>query len=528
MDPATLTAQRLRDVLARIAGPNTRKVSDYLAGRQLGPQRTLITGTASEIAQRYDQQDVSYWGGDLLKPDHPKFGDQVTALRKSFTFRNVTLEGVEMLADGVGADAPDWKFTPARVLKDQEKPSADELALITELEGILTAWWDARDIPEIGYRVLVNAIAHQRQPVRYRIPDRFKGEGGLTVRPAEQSLDGLFVEVPELVDSGVVTDPVTLEEYGVTRIEYPGVNSGTLDGYEVTYLNDAGETVLASLGPDGVLTEGDALDLGGQLWLKELRFRRGVVTDDVLSLQTARNVATTNLTRNTRWAAFEKTIAIGIDPPTDENGKVLPLSGPGAESYLQPAAMREVEEGSDSRGQPTNITRERMYPGASVTKLDPSDPKAITAAIAQADEDLYSAMRQRFMLTAASDASGRKSEISAGPFLRATARYAATMEAFYRDVLMFAARISAITQGQPGRYDTLRPVVTCKPQVFEPSPEMITAYLALHTAGVWSMQTTRAATGRSDPDAEQAQVDKERAAAPPPTPASGGPNDPAQ
>lgn len=512
MDIRTFTTTQLGTALGTLTAPNTRKISDYLAGRQLGPLSNItIQGIASEAVQRRLEADVGYWGGDLLATSHPKYSTQVLALKKSFSFRNVTLEGVEMLADGVGADEPDWSFTLTRPLADGETPTEEELALIAELESVLTPWWDERDLPTLGQTALILGIAHGRQPARFRIPDRFKEQDGrLKPKPAEQSLDGLFLELPELVDSGLITDKRTLERYGLTRIEYANAQNG----YEMTYLNDDGGTVLATIQPNGDTALG-TLDLGGLLWLHELKFRRGVVTDDVLSIQTARNVATTNLTRNTRWASFEKTIGIGIDPPVDENGKIIPLSGAGAESYLQPTVQTEVEEtgARDSAGQPVKIVREKMYANASMTKLDPSDPKAITAAIERADEDLYSIMRQRFMLTAASDASGRKSEVSAGPFLRATARYATGMEAFYRGILLFAARISALVQGQPGKYDGLRPVVSCHQQVFEPSPEMVTAYLALQEAGAWSMQTVRTATGRSDPDAEQQQIDKERAAA---------------
>lgn len=521
MDLNDLKPRDYQAMLGTLSGPLTRRITDYLNGHQLGPPLAVtIQGPAGEVQARASEQLVTYWAGDLLPSSHPKFPQQVTALRKSFTFRNVTLEGIETLADGIGVDEPDWGFTIARPLQENEKPTPEEEALIRELEAIITPWWDARDVPTLSLNAVIPAIAHGRQAIRPRITDQAKDDQGrLRVVPPEQSLDGLHLELPDVADSGLYQDKATLKTVGITRVEY-GSGTALRDGWEFTFLDEDGNTVLRSVRPDGTVSDSTPMNLGGQLFLLEIKFRRGVVKDDVLSLQNARNVATTNLSRNTRWAAFEKTIMIGVDPPLDEQGNLKPLSGPGAESYLQPAMQTEVEETGqrDSQGQPVTITRERMYPGASVTKLDPSDPKAIQAAIDQADEDLYSIMRQRFMLTAASDASGRKSEVSAGPFLRATARYAATVEAYYRNLLMFAARISAIAQGKPGRYDTLRPVVSCKQMVFEPSAEMIAAYVTLQEKGVWSMQTTRTATGRSDPDAEQQQIDRERAAAPPPDP----------
>lgn len=525
MDPTQLTLIQLGQIAGTFVGPQTRRITDYLRGYQLGPERAYVTliqpdGTVREFDAG---ESVSYWSGDLLPQNDPRYSRQVAALKKSFNSRNLTLEGVELLADGVGVDEPDWGWTVARPLADDEQPTESEAALIAELEGILTAWWDARSIPGLLESALVPALAHGRQPIRPRIPPRFlTPEGRLQQRPAAQSLDGFFVTLPDVGDSGIYTDG-DMDRYGLTRVILD-TPAGPRYGWELTYTDPDGHTRVRTLNDQGVGSESGNLDLGGLLWLLELRFRRGVVTPDVLSNQDALNVGLTSLSRNTRWAAFEKTIMLGVEPPLDEDGRVKPLNGPGSEAYLQPSVSTEVET-TTADGVTNEIRRERPYAGASATKLDPAEPQAIQAAISQAEANIYGILRQQFMLMGAdATASGRSREVATGSYLRAVARYAATVEALIRDLLTLAARVSAIVQGQPGRYDGLRPVVTCRQKVFEPSAESVTAYQALQMGGVISMQTLRGMVGVADPDAEQDQIDREKAAAP--TPAPIPPSDP--
>lgn len=529
MDFDNLTPTQLGNVMTTLTGPLTARITDYLRGHQLGPsQYTSVQDGRGNVLAETQADSVAYWGGDLLPSTHPKFSAQLIALRKSFNFRNVTLEGIELLADGVGMDEPDWSFTVARPLADGETPTAEEQALIDELEQqVLTPWWDRRNIPALLQEAGITAIAHRRQPVRPRIPDRFRGaDGRLLQQPPERSLDGLWLTLPDVSESGIYTDPDTLAEIGVTRLLLPDPQGNlTRPAWEVTYLDAQGRTIVRRIetGSEAQPAAGEPLSLGGQLWLLELKFPRGAVTPDVLTNQDALNVALTSLNRNTRWAAFEKTILLGVDPPVDAEGRIQPLSGPGAESYLQPSVARETEIRTDpSTGQPIETVHERMYPGASINKLDPAEPRALQAAIDTATANIYSILRQRFLLMDGdATASGRSREVATGSYLRAVARYSTAAEAFIRDILLLAARVSAITQGKPGRYDGLRPVVTCRQRVFEPSAETVTTYQALQTGGVISMQTLRGMVGVADPDAEQQQIDKERAAAPAaaPTPA---------
>lgn len=515
-DPSNPNEIDLLVISESFSGPNTRRISDYLAGHQLGPrnpQRLLQADGKARLLE--ESESIAYWTGDLLPTTHQGYPAQVKAIRRSFTFRNILREGLELLADGIGADEPDWAFTVKRPLADGEQITGDEQALIDELEATVTAWWDARDIPSLIQRAVINALAHGNQPLRPRIPARYLDRHGrLSKRAPEESLDPLWLVMPEVGDAGIWQDPETMERHSIVRVWLQ--DQGKVGSeWETSSLDEKGNTVMRVISASGQPRVSEPLPLGGQLLLLDLRMPRAFATPDAMSQQDSYNVASTALNRNTRHAAFDKTIFIGLDPPLDESGNPKPIAGAGAEAWLSPSEIVQVEETGQQHpdGTPVTITRNSLYPGASVEQIKAQSPEAIQAAIDQAERALYGILCQQFMLMSSdATASGRSREVSTGPYLRTVARCATAVEAFIRELLMLAARISAITQGQAGKYDGLRPTVSCRQKVFEPSPDTVRVWLELLERGVVSMQTVRTVAGIADPDAERQLIEAEAAA----------------
>jgi len=545
LDPNNPNLVELTYALGTFNSPLTERISDYLAGYQLGPRSAGLPllgmpqlPVPGQEGPEIDGSGTLYWVGPMVPQGHKRYGEMQKALVKSFNSRNITLEGVEFLADGVGADEADWALVSDQDSGDETKPlPKEEQALLDEAEAIITAWWDQRDLPTTLQNLLVSAIAHGRAAVRPRIPQRYKDASGklkLITDPLK-SLEPLHLVLPDVGTSGVYTDPESLERIGVTQVIYRSSNDLKTE-WEVTHVDENGKTVLATLSIGGQeIAErkpSDPMDLGGRLWLFELKFPRGAVTRDVLSNQDALNVAQTLLSRNTHFAGFAQIYGIGIDPPTTggtepsvlSDGTVVPgipeqtvQAGPGTQMFYQPSVTTTITRSTGPNGQPVEIVEETPYRGASYGKIDPADPKAIQAAINIAESNIYSALRQRFVLMDdKATASGRSREVATGSFLRATARYATAVEHLIRELIEFALEISAMVQGQPGKYRSLRASVTCRQQVFDPSPEAIAAGLSLMQAKVWSRQRLQSTTGVSDQAAEDARIADENA---PPEPA---------
>jgi len=545
LDPNSPNLVELTYALGTFSGPLTERVSDYLAGYQLGPRSAGLPllglprlPTPGQEGAELDGSGTLYWVGPMVPRTHKRYAEMQTALIKSFNSRNIILEGVEFLADGVGADEADWSLVSDQDSGDETKPlPKEEQALLDEAEALITAWWDQRDLPTTIQQLLVSAIAHGRAPLRPRIPQRYKDATG-KLKPIIdplKSLEPLHLVLPDVGLSGVYTDPESLDRIGVTQVIYRTASEYKTE-WEVTHIDEQGKTLLTVLSIGGQeITDSKAstpMDLGGRLWLFELRFPRGAVTRDVLSNQDALNVAQTLLSRNTHFAGFAQIYGIGIDPPTTggtepttlSDGTVIPgqpeqtvQAGPGTQSFFQPSVTTTITRSTGPNEQPVEIVEETPYRGASYNKIDPADPKAIQASIDRAESNIYSALRQRFVLMDdKATASGRSREVATGSFLRATARYATAVEHLIRELIEFALEISAMVQGQPGKYRSLRASVTCKQQVFDPSPEAIAAGLSLMQAKVWSRQRLQGVTGVSDQAAEDARIADENA---PPEPA---------
>ncbi len=536
LDPNNLTLVELNYACATFSGPMTERITDYLAGYQLGPRSdTLGFQFAPALAQDQMQGEgmgTLYWNGPMVPKGHKRYNDMQLALIRSFNFRNVTQEGVEFLADGVGADEADWSLVSELDSGDETVPLPQaEQALLDEGEALLAAWWDHRDLPTTIQHLLQTAIAHGRAPLRPRIPERFKDSSGklIPITDPIRSLEPLHLVLPDVALAGVYTDPETLERIGVTQVNYRNATEYKLE-WEVTHLHADGKTVLQvlSLGGDQIseVRASDPLDLGGRLWLFELKFPRAAVTRDVLSNQDALNVALTLLSRNTHFAGFAQIYGIGIDPPITggessvlSDGTVKPATPeetvqawPGTQMFFQPSVSTTIVRTTGPQGQPIETVTEMPYSGASYNKIDPADPKAIEAAITIAETNIYSSLRQRFVLMDdKATASGRSREVATGSFLRATARYATATEHLIRELLEFALEVSALIQGQPGKYRSLRASVTCHQQVFDPSPLQIAANLSLQAAGVISRQTLQNLVGIADPAAEDARIAEEKA-----------------
>jgi hypothetical protein len=495
MDVRNLTQAELSALMGTFSGPNTKRVTDYLNGFHLGPPTgNLLPGDS-----------ISYWAGYLLPSDNPAFVEMVRSLRRAFTFRNVLLESLELIADGVGVESADWG---AALTRTTDKPSAQEEALLKEADAVLTKFWDSQDLPTVLYKALTSALAHGRQPVRPRIVPRFiTAEGKPVNLPAERSLEPLRITLPAVDTSGVAEDQDSLETVGITQL--------AMNDFEVTYLTDSGLTVLENANKD-TRTIAPPLNLRGKLWLLELKLPRPLATPDILSNQDALNVGLTMLSSNANEGGFGRFIAIGIDPILDKDDNPVPWKGAGSQTFLQPATFSEREVKEDG-GKEIEVTRDRPYAGANVTRLEPTKPEALIAAIDVAETNVYKMLRLRFVgMEDQATASGRSREVAVGPYLRSVARTAAATEAFIRDLLEFALDISALFQGQPDKYKGLTVKVKLNQRVFEPSSETINTQMALQERGVISMQRLRALTGVTDPDAEQAQIDREAVTAPTP------------
>lgn len=499
MDPSALTAQDRTRLLALLP-PVDPKAVDFYEGRQLGPT----------------PGSTAYWAGPLVPPGHSKYADMQTALLSGFAYRNAVAEVCQRTADAVIGDEPDWGLLPARPLADGEQPSAEEQALIDEAEAALTRLWDRDKVPALLADRGPRIVGFGRTAIRALVPPRYVQDGALQrVASLDDALTRLRFKPADERTSGIIEDPDTLDPIAVCAYQVTDGQGLTHDELEVSYLDEAGNTVLRIVRADASTARtGAPMPLGGRLWLMQASIPRPLITPDLLSQQNALNVALTLLNKNTHFAGFVERYGVGIEQPTDEKGEPVPLNvGPGTANFFQPSAF--TESTTDAMG---NTTSSMRPASATYGRFEPSDPKALTAAVDYAEANIYAIAHQRFVTMADSaTASGRSREVSAGDFLVSAGRLARAVEGLTRDLLEFALAFAGVLMDQPGRYAGLRASVTCRVRGFSPAAADRAQDLAEYSAGAMSLDTLISRRGDADMDAEKARIEAEKQAAPAPT-----------
>lgn len=514
-NPQAITLQDSGGLTAKFSTTLTPKIMDYLRGNQLGST----------------QSTIDYWTGPMVPETQSQaYADGVKALLKSFTPINLCLEVCERRAEMVLGDEPAWNFTPRQAIPEGQDIPRELQSLIDEAEQAATVWWDAQDLPSKTLDLTTVLIAHGRAPLRFFFdPMKLRVVDGETTIPAPEDLQTLEaammcirLQTPsptnpdglDLTSTGVYVHPDTLQEIGVWRYRKTE-NGKTYDELELSW-SDGERTYLKLLrqgagDQNASAFEDKGMLLGGRLWVHEWRLPRGLITDDLIRNQNALNVANTMIHRNTYFAGFVERYGIGVQPPgkwvpdPDNPGQMkfepVPFQvGAGSLNLFQPATFQETT--TDANG---NTSTSEKPVSAQYGRFEPSAPAALTAAIQQAQSNIYDIARQRFVLMGDdATASGRSREVATGDHLRAGARVARVVEGGIRGILEFVLAVAADLLGRP-EFNQLRATVQARPSAFTPTPQEREQNRQDVAAGLLSQETARSKLV-ADVDAESQKV----------------------
>lgn len=134
-----------------------------------------VTGRQDEKQIRAFLNGDHWQGGDGWVGPKPKVSGQSDELalgliRERFVSRNMVEDVTTRHVDGVLGREPKWSFTPKRALKNDEKPTPDELASIEEVGAALTAWWDKRKAHKLFQDATAEALLSGRAVLRLWVP----------------------------------------------------------------------------------------------------------------------------------------------------------------------------------------------------------------------------------------------------------------------------------------------------------------------------------------------------------------------
>ena len=359
-------------------------------------------------------------GKDLRKPGNKD--EMYRRVRRAFVSQNVIREVVERHVGGVMGQAPDFSFTPTVPDDNPDEQTAEEEAA-DEVTRRLSDWFDRRNAHVMLLRAANHILLGETAGIRLAIPESMVEDEAEDAEEAEtfrlpsldfeEALDNIFPDLVTPDEGAVETDRRTMREFAIFK--------NPDDSFaELSYVNDEGQTVLATLDDEG-LTASDGMDLNGNL-LMHMGERPLFVTEQVRQQQKTLNKVFTMMSVNLDWSGFLERIFLNTQRPvrkkTDSQGNPVRDSegnvqyeptdyktGPGS-TFFAAGVTTTDKEGNTTVANP------------SVTFRDPVSPETFRESKEMTYEALLSEVRQlHALITGDSTPSGESRRQAMADFI---------------------------------------------------------------------------------------------------------------
>ncbi len=493
--------------------------------------RERVGGLRDEDAERnWKFYSGDHWqGGEGWAAQLPDGSEKVEALRKQFTPEPLIPEAVDNHRDGVIGREPLWRFVPRQVfprrsprrlvsrlrgalsLVSRAQPDQDQDGRIAEIEGLLTEIGDERDHLLLYQRLTVTLLLYGRVPVRLYVPRGLRDErGALRAINLDTALRFFYLDTPDPLNAGVFTDDDTKRQVGLFLFSHEGRQRA-----ELTYLNDAGDTILRIIEERGVVEE-TTLALGGRLLMYELR---GVplIGETERKNQRLANLAKTALGANTETAGWRERNYLDVQPPgyyEDADGNVwTPGSNKPRGKFVQitlPTGPRvdRFLQGADVYGP------DGKFAGTATPRLayqDPAPVEVIERVIANTRHSILARTGQLYLLMSGDATATGVSRIQARAVHEARlGRTKVALDGFLRWEKETHLAAGAAVLRQPQEYADLRVEANMIIETGPLTPDEQRVIVERVEKGLLSLETALALLGADDPDAEKAKIRAER------------------
>lgn len=535
---------------AILNGPPKGKVTELFDSLDLATAQRIVNSRVdkqAEINLKYLKGD--HWQASKGWPG-PRTGAgeeaissaMMAAIEASFVSRNAIGEVTGRHVAGVLGRTVHWKFTVKRELKEEtikddatqvervvkEQPTEQEQALIDEAEAALVSWWDKREIGEVLQKMEAAVLNAKRAAMRiYVPPDLRDSAGNLPPGDLSQTLDYIYLQHLGTNDDSldiqfpsatVYTQKTSRRQIGIYTymlrdelIDTQGDDGSKQnnDRAELTYLDDAGQTVLRIIDKTGNIDQPITLPLGGRLFMYEIT-RPWLISPQVVSQQKLLNMAMTMKQRNAVLGGFLERIFSNVDWP----GKWVPDSTKKSGQRFEPEPIKI------GGGVATNITSLPVEDDKGhVTYLQPAvqyrDPVS-PATFIETEDSAYLAILQEcnqlhYALAGDAVVSGESRKQAREAFKQDLQLSAGKVQAVVRWALETILAMAAIFAGREGDFDGLRVYAQAKIDSGPVSADDMRVAAEMKDDDLWSVETAMSATGIEDVDAENSRKEKERA-----------------
>lgn len=493
-------------------------------------RRSSTAITATHFYSGNHWQDGRGYIGQLPPRALPGYASILADLKSGFVSENVIREVVDTHTGGLLGREPIWSFLPAdptRQINREDRPQFEN-----QTGETLTPWWNRRKGLKQFQKATQILLCEGRAVYRLFF-SRVNNDQEVSARDLPAALNLIYCEVVHADRGGVFTDPDTQQDIGVFLFEeHDSDGNVTANCAELSFLDDAGDTICRVVRDKGDPSEYGPYALGGHLLVYEIQ-RDPLITEQVQSNQRCVNLAHTMMMRNVNMAGSrERTITNAQPPlprlPDDKAQQLVPettkvdgrfpgtyRTGPNAVNFLMGVPIYS-EDGQTIVG----------YTNPNVNVSDPVPVATFQDTISTQKTAIYSQCHQRHVLIVdKADTSGRAREVARREFERSLKKTKTELDAMGRWKLEATLRLAAQISGQSSRYLGLRADFNALIDAGEPDPAMIQQALELRKPGglrmfpVISDETCRNICGVDDAGAELKRIEAE-AAKPPaePTP----------
>lgn len=497
-------------------------------------------------------QDTDGWVGPRPKQTAEGYEIVMSEIERGFVSANVIRELVLRHANGVLGHEPGWSFRLKRKLgkvpvtdpqtgepvlnidgtpkMEDDKPTAEEQAILDEANNALVAWWDKREVLTELQRAVVSALLTKRGPLRLFVPAGLRDTAGQIPRQTdlEGAFEYIYLQAPAYDEATVALDDLTMQRCGafsfqtVTALENElgepiaqTANTNSNSRVEICYV-DGEDTVIRILkqanientDPNAGIEAEFRYRLGKRLLMTEID-RPELISEQIRQSQKLVNMALTMAQRNVVLGGFLATILLNaqipgewVDDPASPEGRRFvpnPLKlGAGTVTYIS--------------GVP------RQNPDGSVTTTTPAvqfrDPVSVTTfrdTKSMAEETMLREAHQlHALLSGDATASGESRRQAMADFVTDLITTASRVNPVGRWVCETALALAALFMGEPGKYDILEASFDTR---VDPGPvpaDEQTLAIALYNAKLMPREIAMLRVGAEDPDAWVEMLREER------------------
>lgn len=442
-------------------------------------------------------QEGQGWRG-ALPTDASDRGKTLEKIKALFSSQNVIKEVSNRLIGAVIGKDPEWNIHLTRPMKEEDKPTDQEIKNIDESEQALNEWWKTYKLHSELEDYLTMLLLGKKAVLRIYVPSKFI-ENGVIENDSDLlvQLNKIRVEAISPEKATVFTDSITGDTAGMLSYK-PEEGEPVV---EICWIDEKGLTVLKKIVGENEETS-DPINLDGNLLMYEADVDL-FITEQIRQLQMIVNKSVTMLNSNLD-AGFLERIFTNAMPngrwETNEEGVEIFIPGPMSIGVNTTNFLNGIET-IDEDGK-VKITT----PGVHFREPTPNDTYVTAKAIAYTS--ILEEVQQKHALISGDAAASGESRIQAlVDFISSCQTYKAAIEEagiwLLETVLNFGFAISG-REKDIGLYSA---DFRCRLDTGYLPAEMRKQIIEEYKDGMLSRETAMSMLGVDDVDAEISRID---------------------